>query len=269
MLRDVELEGQWNGEGQPVTWSGMVSSADMALTSWEDGMAGRERPWQRLVLRTEETIAGWMVERSGAPSMAALEGDDVRMNLTEAALGDGRSEVPLSGQLTSDAEGFSLALTSERMPCRRRTPPSPSVQSALAPVLRGMEGQVALDVAIGRLPESRWLDRPREWGLEWRLGRSGGAEGREPGGGGGVGSNGLEDNSRRSVWPRGGRPTPCLGFVVGGGEFAGRVEAWESAGRMDLALVGRGVFRPAGPWPWLPVPEEAPWTALEVKAGGL
>ena len=37
MLQDVELE-EWNGEGQPVTWSGMVSSADMALTSLEEGI---------------------------------------------------------------------------------------------------------------------------------------------------------------------------------------------------------------------------------------
>ena len=53
MLRDVELEGEWNGEGQPVTWSGMVSSADMALTSLEEGIEWQgEASVQRLVLET-------------------------------------------------------------------------------------------------------------------------------------------------------------------------------------------------------------------------
>ena len=131
MLRDVELEGEWNGEGQPVTWSGMVSSADMALTSLEEGIEWQgEASVQRLVLETGDDR--WLDGRTVRCALdGRLEGDDVRMNLTEAALGDGRVEVPLSGQLTSDVEGFSLALTSERyavsaaeatlpVPCRRR-----------------------------------------------------------------------------------------------------------------------------------------------------
>ena len=69
MLRDVELEGEWNGTGQPVIWSGVVSAADMALTSLEDGVkwqgeAGVERwCWRRVM------SGGWMVEQSGAPWM--------------------------------------------------------------------------------------------------------------------------------------------------------------------------------------------------------
>ena len=114
MLRDVELEGEWNGDGQPVTWSGMVSSADMALKSLEEGIEWQgEANVQRLVLETGDDR--WLDGRTVRCALdGRWEGDDVRMNLTEAALGDGRVEVPLSGQLTSDVDGFSLALTSER-----------------------------------------------------------------------------------------------------------------------------------------------------------
>ena len=269
LLRDVELEGEWNGEGQPVTWSGMVSSADMALTSLGEGMEWQgEANVQRLVLVTGDDR--WLDDRTVRCDLEGrLDGDQFRMNLTEAALGDGRVEVPLSGQLTSNVEGFSLALRSERydVSAAEATLP-PSVQAALVPVLRGMKGQAALDVAIGRLPEGRHWTGPEDgnWNGVWAVqvepkglhrmeeaGRIEWTEGR------------LEAFSAAEGWKAN---APAVAVSLAGGEFAGHMEVRESAGRMDLALQGRGVFRPAGLWPWLPVPAEAPWTALEVQAGG-
>lgn len=269
MLRDVELEGEWNGEGQPVTWSGMVSSADMALTSLEEGIEWQgEASVQRLVLETGDDR--WLDGRTVRCALdGRLEGDDVRMNLTEAALGDGRVEVPLSGQLTSDVEGFSLALTSERyaVSAAEATLP-PSVQAALAPVFRGMEGQAALDVAIGRLPESFHWTGPEDgdWNGVWavRVEPKGLSRTEEAGRIDWTGGR-LEAFSVAKGWRA---IAPALAVSLAGGEFAGRAEVRESAGRMELSARGRGVFRPVGLWPWLPLPEEAPWTALEVQAGG-
>ena len=191
------------------------------------------------------------------------------MNLTEAALGDGQVEVSLSGQLMSDVEGFSLALTSERydVSAAEATLP-PFVQAALAPVLHGMVGQAALDVAIGRLPESRHWTGPEDgdWNGVWavRVEPRGVSRMEEAGRIEWAGGQ-LEAFSVAKGWRANG---PVLAVSLAGGEFAGRVEARESAGRMELSARGRGVFRPAGLWPWMPIPEEAPWTALEVQAGG-
>ena len=269
MLRDVELEGEWNGEGQPVTWSGMVSSADMALTSLGEGMEWKgEADVQRLVLETGDDR--WLDGRTVRCALdGRWEGDDVRMNLTEAALGDGQVEVSLSGQLMSDVEGFRLALTSERydVSAAEATLP-PFVQAALAPVLHGMVGQAALDVAIGRLPESRHWTGPEDgdWNGVWavRVEPRGVSRMEEAGRIEWAGGQ-LEAFSVAKGWRAN---APVLAVSLAGGEFAGRVEARESAGRMELSARGRGVFRPAGLWPWMPIPEEAPWTALEVQAGG-
>ena len=269
MLRDVQLEGEWNGEGQPVTWSGMVASADMALTSLEDGIEWQgEANVQGLVLETGEDR--WLDGRVGRCAMEGrLEGDDVRMDLMEAALGDGRVQVPLSGQLTSDDEGFSLALTSERydVSAAEATLP-PSVQAALASVLRGMEGKAAVDVAIGRLSEGRHWTGPEDgnWNGVWavRVEPKGVSRMEEAGRIEWTGGR-LEAFSVAKGWRA---SAPALALSLADGEFAGRAEVGESAGRMDLGLQGRGVFRPAGLWPWMPIPEEAPWTALEVQAGG-
>ena len=269
MLRDVQLEGDWNGEGQPVTWSGMVASADMALTSLEDGIEWQgEANVQGLVLETGEDR--WLDGRVVRCAMEGrLEGDDVRMDLMEAALGDGRVQVPLSGQLTSDDEGFSLALTSERydVSAADATLP-PSVQAALASVLRGMEGKAAVDVAIGRLSEGRHWTGPEDgnWNGVWavRVEPKGVSRMEEAGRIEWTGGR-LEAFSVAKGWRA---SAPALALSLADGEFAGRAEVGESAGRMDLGLQGRGVFRPAGLWPWMPIPEEAPWTALEVQAGG-
>ena len=269
MLRDVQLEGEWNGEGQPVTWSGMVASADMALTSLEDGIEWQgEANVQGLVLETGEDR--WLDGRVVRCAMEGrLEGDDVRMDLMEAALGDGRVQVPLSGQLTSDDEGFSLALTSERydVSAAEATLP-PSVQAALASVLRGMEGKAAVDVAIGRLSEGRHWTGPEDgnWNGVWavRVEPKGVSRMEEAGRIEWTGGR-LEAFSVAKGWRA---SAPALALSMADGEFAGRAEVGESAGRMDLGLQGRGVFRPAGLWPWMPIPEEAPWTALEVQAGG-
>jgi len=269
MLRDVQLEGEWNGEGQPVTWSGMVASADMALTSLGEGMEWKgEADVQRLVLETGDDR--WLDGRTVRCALdGRWEGDDVRMNLTEAALGDGQVEVSLSGQLMSDVEGFSLALTSERydVSAAEATLP-PSVQAALASVLRGMEGKAAVDVAIGRLSEGRHWTGPEDgnWNGVWavRVEPKGVSRMEEAGRIEWTGGR-LEAFSVAKGWRA---SAPALALSLAGGEFAGGAEVRESAGRMGLALQGRGVFRPAGLWPWLPVPEEAPWTALEVQAGG-
>ena len=269
MLRDVQLEGEWNGEGQPVTWSGMVASADMALTSLEDGIEWQgEANVQELVSVSGEDR--WLDGRVVRCAMEGrLEGDDVRMDLMEAALGDGRVQVPLSGQLTSDDEGFSLALTSERydVSAADATLP-PSVQAALASVLRGMEGKAAVDVAIGRLSEGRHWTGPEDgnWNGVWavRVEPKGVSRMEEAGRIEWTGGR-LEAFSVAKGWRA---SAPALALSLADGEFAGRAEVGESAGRMDLGLQGRGVFRPAGLWPWMPIPEEAPWTALEVQAGG-
>jgi len=247
----------------------MVSSADMALTSLVEGVEWQgEADVQRLVLETGDDR--WLDGRTVRCAMEGrLEGDDVRMDLMEAALGDGRVQVPLSGQLTSDDEGFSLALTSERydVSAAEATLP-PFVQAALASVLRGMEGKAAVDVAIGRLSEGRHWTGPEDgnWNGVWavRVEPKGVSRMEEAGRIEWTGGR-LEAFSVAKGWRA---SAPALALSLADGEFAGRAEVGESAGRMDLGLQGRGVFRPAGLWPWMPIPEEAPWTALEVQAGG-
>ena len=269
MLRDVELEGEWNGEGEPVSWSGMVSVADMALTSLEEGIEWQgEANVQRLLLETGDDR--WLDGRTVRCVLdGRLEGGDVRMNLTEAALGDGRIEVPLSGQLTSDVDGFSLALTSERyaVSAAKATLP-PAVYASLEPVLRGMEGQVALDVEIGRLPESRHWTGPEDgdWNGVWavRVEPKGLSRAEEAGRIDWTAGR-LEAFSVAKGWRAN---APALALSLAGGEFAGGAEARETAGRVELVVQGRGVFRPAGLWSWLPIPADAPWTELEVQAGG-
>ena len=269
MLRDVELEGEWNGTGQPVTWSGRVSSADLALTSLEEGIEWQgEASVQRIELETGEDR--WLDGRTVWCALdGRLQGDDVRMNLTEAALGDGQVEVPLSGQLTSDAGGFSLALTSERydVSAAEVTLP-PSVQAALVPVLRGMKGQAAVNLAIGRHPENHHWTGPEDgnWNGVWavRVEPKGLTRIEEMGRIDWTGGR-LEAFSVAKGWRA---SAPALAMSLAGGEFAGGVEVRESVGRMEVSARGRGVFRPAGLWPWLPTPVKAPWTGLEVQDGG-
>ena len=269
MLREVALEGEWNGAGQPVSWSGMVSTADLAIDSKEDGVAwSGQASVQRLVLETGDDR--WVDGRTVRSSLdGRVEGEHVRMSLTDAELGDGRIAVPLSGQLASVADGFSMALTSKRfdVSAAKATLP-PSVYVALDPVLRCWEGEAVLEVAIGRPSGDRFWSGPEddEWDGVWsvqvepkglarieeanRLGWTGGR---------------LQAFSVASGWRA---RVPDLALALADGEFAGGAEARETAGRVELAVQGRGVFRPAGLWSWLPIPGEAPWTALEVQTGG-
>ena len=247
-----------------MTWSGMVSSADMALTSLEEGIEWQgEASVQRLVLETgdDRWLDGRMVR---CAIDGRLEGDDVRMNLTEAALGDGQVEVPLSGQLTSDDEGFSLALTSERYavsaaeatlppPCRRhwlrscaewrgkrhwmwrlvvfRKPPRTGPEDG------DWNGVWAVRV------EPKGLSRMEDAGrIDWTGGR-------------------LEAFSVAKGWRA---SAPALAVSLAGGEFAGGAEVRESAGRMELGIAGpRGV--PSG-WS-LAVAARSGRSALD-RAGG-
>jgi len=267
-VRDVEVEGLWEGPGERVAWSGHVVASDMALASMEGGLDWKGKmEADRVVLDTGSDR--WLDGRS---ILCSLDGNvvdgRVKLAVADAFLGDGERKVELEGALVSESGDFRMSLKSERYSIGAAdvTLP-PAVHDALAPILRGLDGEVRLEVGIG-LPLDRFWKGPAtdEWDGAWavRLGPRGTRWTEDPGRMEWV-SGPVEVFSRQGGWKASGRSV-----VVGaaGGEFSGDAEVVEDGGALRVMMEGRGVFRPAGIWALSGLSGQSPWDRLEVRDGG-
>jgi len=147
----------------------------------------------------------------------------------------------------------------------------PNVREVLAPALEGVTGSAEVELSIGRCTTGEVWTGPEdaEWDGGWavRLGRNG------------RGGLSWAEGPRKASWTSGAVVAmsgasgwkavgPAIGADVAGGEFKGSAELTEAKGRMNVKVDGRGVFRPAGAWPWLGLQENSGGSAVAVSDGG-
>ena len=271
-LRDVRVEGTWEGNGLPVKWAGTVRESDLAMNSMEGGLV-----WVgRLDADGVELQTGGETWVDGRTLRAELEGrmeeDRVRVSFSESRFGSAASLVTLTGLIESESGDFRMALSSPSLSVAAVDDVlPPAVHDVLKPVLEGVTGNAEVELSIGRCTEGQVWTGPADasWNGGWavRLGRNG------------RGGLSWVDGVRRATWTSGevvlmsgesgwkavGR---SVGVDVAGGEFKGDVELVEAKGRMNVFVDGRGVFRPAGVWPWFGSEEGSVGSVLAVAEGG-
>ncbi|MGB1073461.1 MAG: AsmA family protein [Flavobacteriales bacterium] len=271
-LREVRVEGSWAGSGASVTWDGTVLESDVALHSLEGGLAWAGRlDADGVELRTGDDI--WVDGRAlRAELEGRIEGDRVTVVLGDSRFGSVASPVPLTGVMESESGDFRMALSSPSlsMAVVEAVLP-PNVRELLAPALEGVTGSAEVELSIGRCTTGEVWTGPEdaEWDGGWavRLGRNG------------RGGLSWAEGPRTASWTSGAVVAmsgasgwkavgPSIGVDVAEGEFKGSAELTEAKGRMNVKVDGRGVFRPAGVWPWLGLQEDSGGSAVAVSDGG-
>jgi len=271
-LREVQVVGTWEGSGAPVTWAGTIRESDVALNSLEGGLAwvGRLNA-EGVALQTGDDV--WVDGRVFRSELEGrLEGDRVTVLLGDSRYGSAMDPVPLTGVMESESGDFRMALSSSSLSMAAvEAVLPPNVRDVLAPLLEGVSGSAEVELSIGRCTLGEVWTGPADasWDGGWavRLGRNGR--------GGLTWTEGLRHASwtsgavvamsGASGWKAAGS---SIGVNVAGGEFKGSAELTEAKGRMNVKVDGRGVFRPAGVWPWLGLEEDSGGAAVAVSDGG-
>ena len=271
-LREVRVEGAWEGSGAPVTWAGTVGESDVALNSLEGGLAWAGRlDADGVELQTGDDV--WVDGRVLRSELSGrLEGDRVTVLLGDSRYGSATSSVPLTGVMESESGDFRMALSSPSLSMAAvEAVLPPNMREVLAPVLDGVTGSAEVELSIGRCTAGEVWTGPEDaaWDGVWavRLGRNGrgGLSWMEGPRGASWTSGAVVVMSGASGWKAAG---PSIGVDVAGGEFKGSAELTEAKDRMNVKVDGRGVFRPAGVWPWLGLEENSGGAAVALSDGG-
>ena len=271
-LREVHIEGAWEGSGVPVEWAGIVLESDVALSSFEDGLAWAGRlEADGVELQTGDDV--WVDGRGFSSEFEGrLEGDKVTVLIGDSRYGIATSPVPLTGVMESESGDFRMALSSSSLSTDAvEAVLPPNVRDLLSPVMEGVTGSVEVDLSIGRCTVGDVWKGPVDgsWDGGWavRLGRDG------------RGGLSWAEGPRQASWTSGEvlamsgesgwkAVGQSIGVDVAGGEFQGDVKLTDVQGRLNVKVDGRGVFRPAGAWPWLAMGEGSDGWALAVSDDG-
>ena len=271
-LREVRVEGTWAGSGVAVTWAGTVRESEVALNSLEGGLAWAGRlDADGVELQTGDDV--WVDGRVLRSELEGrLEGDRVTVVLGDSRYGSASSPVPLTGVMESESGDFRMALSSPSLSMSAvEAVLPPNVREVLAPAMEGVTGSAEVELSIGRCTTGEVWKGPQDasWDGGWavRLGRNG------------RGGLSWAEGLRQASWTSGAVVAmsgasgwkavgPSIGVDVAGGEFKGSAELTEAKGRMNVKVDGRGVFRPAGVWPWLGLEENAGGASVVVSDGG-